>query len=97
MIEPGILIRELRIAQGIGLNEFSDMVDMDSANLSRFERGGGGIKLPESLYPMAKVLKTTVPAIFLLLEKAEADPSLLESKARLAQLLARVNTALAKI
>jgi transcriptional regulator with XRE-family HTH domain len=93
----GVLIREIRLAKGIGLNELAGTVKMDAANLSRFERGGSGIKLPESLYPIAEALETSVPALFLLLEKSSKDKTLLKDRGKLVRYFERINAALAEI
>lgn len=97
MKSMGPVIRSLRVLRGIGVNEFAEKIDVDSGNYSRFENGGGRLKMPETLYPMAEVLKTTVPAIFILYEKAKKDKGLLRDSAVLSQVLEHVNSVLEKI
>ena len=95
--EIGLLIREMRLARGIGVNEFGEATGLDSGNYSRFEKGGGGLKLPDSLYPIARALNTSVPVIFIMLEKVRRDKSILTNSAKLVQIMDRVNEALEKI
>ena len=98
----GPLLRLIRIARGYGLNEFALEADLNPSNLSRFERGRvGALKLPDSLYPMAEVLRTSVPAIFVLWDIVGRDHTKwapeVADMAYLISLLDQANTGIARI
>lgn len=79
----GPLIRKIRTARGISIHELSRRAGMEKrrANISRFERvAKNSLRAPECLYPIAKALDTSVPALFMVQEVCLADPSILENK-----------------
>jgi transcriptional regulator with XRE-family HTH domain len=87
----GPLIRQIRLARGIGVNELGRILGMKDtgSNLSRFERElKNSLRAPECLYPIAKALDTSVPVLFLLHEKCLMHPEILENPA---SLLAHLN------
>lgn len=97
-IKIGSVIRALRNAKGIGLNEFADHADLNHSNFSRFERGlPGGFRLECCLGKIADALETRVSVLFLLQEKASIDPSLLDDRDRLLRTFERLNKLVEKV
>ena len=97
-VKIGLIIRALRLAKGIGLNDFADKADVNSSNFSRFERGlTGGLRLEYHLEKIAEVLETRVSALFLLQEKARTDPAMLDDRDRLLQMIERLNKHVGKV
>jgi transcriptional regulator with XRE-family HTH domain len=88
----GPVIRALRLSQGKGLNMMADDLGIEASNLSRFERScGGGLRMPNQLYPIAEYLGVTVPTLFMLLEISWTDPTLLKRYARIQGIAMRLN------
>jgi transcriptional regulator with XRE-family HTH domain len=89
----GPLIRQIRQARGIAINELARRAGMPNrhCNLSRYERGlKNSLRPPECLYPIADALDTSVPALFLMQEICIADPSIVGSPSVLLEHLERV-------
>lgn len=88
----GPLVRCIREARGISLNELCFELDFSSSPYSRWERGYDKTikQVPENLQPIADLLNTTVPALFLMQEICIADPSIVGSPALLLEHLERV-------
>lgn len=55
----GEVIREKRLAEGYGLNEFARNCGIDPGNLSRIERGAAGARM-STLRRIAEALHVTV-------------------------------------
>lgn len=96
----GPLIRQIRLARGIAINELARRAGMAGrhCNISRYERGlKNSLRAPECLYPIAEALDTSVPALFMVHEICLADPSMLENRFALIGLLAKAHHAIDQI
>lgn len=94
---PGPLIRQIRLARGMAINELARRSGFAGrgANLSRYERClKNSLRAPECLYPIAKALNTSVPALFMVHEICVADPSILENRYALIGLLEKAHQAI---
>lgn len=93
----GPLIRQIRLAKGIYINELARMAGMPDrrCSLSRYERKlKNGLRTPDCLYPIAEALNTSVPALFVMHEIYTAIP--LEGK-ELLLTLDRVNSTIKRL
>jgi transcriptional regulator with XRE-family HTH domain len=72
----GELIRNLRIAQNLGLRETATMVGISPAYLSRIERGKESPPRPEVIKNLAKVLAADPDVLFRL--SSSTDPDVVE-------------------
>lgn len=68
----GITIRDLRMAQDLGLRETATMVGISPAYLSRIERGKENPPRPEVIKDLAKVLAADPDVLFRL--SSSTDP-----------------------
>lgn len=50
--------RDIRKSRGLSLNEASTLADIHKSQLSRFERGEGGLSV-DALYRLARALEVT--------------------------------------
>lgn len=79
---PGLIgnvVRTLRIARGISVNQLGVAADLEPANLSRFERGvPGGVHASKHLNLIAKSLGTRASVLYAISEMAMDDPVLLK-------------------
>lgn len=76
----GPLIRQIRLAKGIGLNELARNAGLSgrSTHICNYEKcKKGALRTPDYLYPIAEALGTSVPALFLLQEICWVDPAIL--------------------
>jgi transcriptional regulator with XRE-family HTH domain len=96
-IHIGAVIRAVREAKALGVNEFAGRIDVEPSNYSRFEQGKpGGIRLTSYIDQIATALQTRKSVLYLLLERAQANGAIAE-KAKLLQELDRLNQAVEKI
>jgi transcriptional regulator with XRE-family HTH domain len=87
----GFVIRALRTARGIGVNQLGNAVGLEPANLSRFERGlPGGVHTTKYLDPIAAQLGTYASVLYAVAEIAVEDPSILKHKDKLSELVDRL-------
>lgn len=96
----GPLIRQIRLARGIAINELARRAGMAGrhCNLSRYERAKkNSLRAPDCLYPISEVLNTSVPALFVLQEMCCNEPGLLENQAELVNRLDRINRGIVRL
>jgi transcriptional regulator with XRE-family HTH domain len=75
----GQVIRALRTARGIGVNQLGNSVGLEPANLSRFERGiPGGVHPAKYLDAIASKLGTSGSILYAIAEIASANPTILK-------------------
>ena len=75
----GQVIRALRTARGIGVNQLGNSVGLEPANLSRFERGiPGGVHPAKYLDAIASKLGTSGSILYAVAEMAYANPAILK-------------------
>jgi transcriptional regulator with XRE-family HTH domain len=87
----GFVIRALRTARGIGVNQLGNAVGLEPANLSRFERGlPGGVHTTKYLDLIAAQLGTYGSVLYTVAEMAGEDPSILKHADKLAELVDRL-------
>ncbi len=72
----GITIRDLRMAQDLGLRETATMVGISPAYLSRIERGKENPPRPEVIKDLAKVLAADPDVLFRL--SSSTDPEVVD-------------------
>lgn len=70
----GEAIRELRVAQGLGLRETAGLVGISAAYLSRIERGKEPPPRPEIIKTLAKILAADPDVLFRL--SSSTDPEI---------------------
>jgi transcriptional regulator with XRE-family HTH domain len=94
----GPLVRQIRLAKGIKLNQFAWDIDFNSSNFSQFEQGKvGALKMPYRLYPIAEALGVSVPALFVMQEICWSDPEILNNPAALLENLERVQSEITQL
>lgn len=75
----GQVIRALRTARGIGVNQLGNAVGLEPANLSRFERGiPGGVHPAKYLDTIAAKLGTSGSILYAIAEMAVVNPAILK-------------------
>lgn len=97
---PGPLIRKIRMARGISINELAKRAGMPNrhCNISRYERElKNSLRAPECLYPIAEALGTSVPALLVMQEMCSDDPWLLDDLPELLDRLDRVQSEIGRI
>lgn len=72
----GHTIRELRIAQDLGLRETASMIGISPTYLSRIERGKEKPPRPETIKKLAKILAADPDVLYRL--SSSADPEILD-------------------
>lgn len=72
----GDIIRELRVAQALGLREAATKVGISPAYLSRIERGKERPPRPETIKELAKILAADPDVLFRL--ASSTDPDVIE-------------------
>lgn len=76
----GKVVRTLRAAQGVSVNQLGVAADLEPANLSRFERGiPGGVHASKHLSLIASSLGTRASVLYAIAEKASADAEFLDN------------------
>lgn len=96
----GPLIRQIRLARGVSVRELARRAGYDGrgANLGRFERCmKNSLRAPECLYPIAKALDTSVPALFVMQEICTEYPLVLGSHYALLRHLDRVQSEIERL
>lgn len=84
----GSTVRELRLAQGLGLRETAGLVEISPAYLSRIERGKERPPKPEVIKALAHILAADPDVLFRL--SSSTDPeitSLLHDRPKVMELL----------
>lgn len=76
MTKFGDKIRELRVAQDLGLRETAGKIGISPAYLSRIERGKEGPPRPEVIKSLAKLLAADPDVLFRL--SSSTDPEVLD-------------------
>ncbi|MBA3582704.1 MAG: helix-turn-helix domain-containing protein [Gammaproteobacteria bacterium] len=80
----GAVVRALRKARGLGVNQLSAALEVEAANLSRFERGlPGGVSIARYLDAIAFRLGTCGSVIYAIAEYTSDDPALLDNPEKL--------------
>jgi transcriptional regulator with XRE-family HTH domain len=81
----GTVVRALRVARGLSVNQLAIASGIEPANLSRFERNvRGGVHANKHLNLIAKRLGTRTSVLYVIAELIPLKPSLLEDAAELA-------------
>ena len=81
----GTVVRALRIARGLSVNQLAIASGVEPANLSRFERGvPGGVHADRHLNLIAKRLGTRPSVLHAIAELIPLKPNLLEDSGELA-------------
>jgi transcriptional regulator with XRE-family HTH domain len=81
----GTVVRALRIARGLSVNQLAIASGIEPANLSRFERNvRGGVHANKHLNLIAKRLGTRSSVLYAIAELIPLKPSLLENSGELA-------------
>ena len=84
----GSVIRALRVARGVGVNQLGNSVGLEPANLSRFERGmPGGVHSAKYLDAIAFRLGTSGSILYAVAELAAETPDILENSDDLSKLV----------
>ncbi len=84
----GQVIRSLRSARGIGVNQLGNAIGLEPANLSRFERGvPGGVHATKYLDIIASKLDTTASILYAIVDVANENPEILEQPEKLSSLV----------
>lgn len=84
----GRVIRALRIARGVGVNQLGNSIGLEPANLSRFERGmPGGVHAAKYLDPIAARLGTKASILYAVAEFASENPAILKKSEDLSVLV----------
>lgn len=84
----GQVIRALRIARGVGVNQLGNSVGLEPANLSRFERGmPGGVHAAKYLDAIATRLGTKASILYAVAEFASENPAILKKSDELSILV----------
>lgn len=80
----GTVVRALRVARGLSVNQLAIASGVEPANLSRFERGvPGGVHADRHLNLIAKRLGTRPSVLHAIAELAPLKPKLLEDSSEL--------------
>jgi len=80
----GTVVRALRIARGLSVNQLAIASGIEPANLSRFERNvRGGVHASKHLNLIAKRLGTRASVLYAIAELIPMKPSLLEDSGEL--------------
>jgi transcriptional regulator with XRE-family HTH domain len=88
MSDFGETLRQLRVAQGLGLRETAGQVGISPAYLSRIERGKEHPPSPEIIKDLARVLATDPDVLFRLSSSTDPDiVSLLKGRSKVLELL----------
>lgn len=84
----GQVIRSLRRAKGIGVNQLGNAIGLEPANLSRFERGlPGGVHATKYLDQIASRLGTSASILYAIAELALENPDILKQPEELSTLV----------
>lgn len=87
----GNVVRALRIARGIGVNQLGNAIGLEPSNLSRFERGlPGGVHTAKYLDQIASKLGTSASILYVVSEVASAKPEILQDPVELIKLVERL-------
>lgn len=93
----GNVVRALRIARGIGVNQLGNAIGLEPSNLSRFERGlPGGVHTAKYLDQIASKLGTSASILYVVSEIAAAKPEILQEPAELLKLVDRLTLVVKK-
>lgn len=93
----GSVVRALRIARGIGVNQLGNAIGLEPSNLSRFERGlPGGVHTAKYLDLIAARLGTSASILYVVSELAAAKPEILKEPAELVKLVDRLTLVIKK-
>ncbi len=93
----GNVVRALRIARGIGVNQLGNAIGLEPSNLSRFERGlPGGVHTAKYLDQIASRLGTSASILYVVSEIAAAKPEILQEPAELLKLVDRLTLVVKK-
>jgi transcriptional regulator with XRE-family HTH domain len=93
----GSVVRALRIARGIGVNQLGNAIDLEPSNLSRFERGlPGGVHTAKYLDQIASKLGTSASILYVVSEITAAKPEILQEPAELVKLVDRLTLVVGK-
>lgn len=91
----GQVIRALRTARGVGVNQLGNSVGLEPANLSRFERGmPGGVHAAKYLDPIAARLGTKASILYAVAEFAAENPAILKKSEDLSVLVDQLTWAI---
>jgi transcriptional regulator with XRE-family HTH domain len=75
----GTVVRALRVARGLSVNQLGIAAGLEPANLSRFERGiPGGVHASKHLHLIATRLGTRASVLYAIAEMASIDPEILQ-------------------
>ncbi|MBN1379315.1 MAG: helix-turn-helix domain-containing protein [Gammaproteobacteria bacterium] len=81
----GTVVRALRMARGLSVNQLAIASGIEPANLSRFERNvRGGVHASKHLNLIAKRLGTRASVLYAIAELIPLKPNLLENSGELA-------------
>ncbi len=87
----GQVVRALRIARGVGVNQLGNAVGLEPANLSRFERGlPGGVHATKYLDLIAMRLDTHASILYAIAEVASNNLDILRHPKELSDLVERL-------
>jgi transcriptional regulator with XRE-family HTH domain len=93
----GNVVRALRIARGIGVNQLGNAIGLEPSNLSRFERGlPGGVHTAKYLDQIASKLGTSASILYVVSEVTAAKPGILQEPAELLKLVDRLTLVVRK-
>jgi transcriptional regulator with XRE-family HTH domain len=93
----GSVVRALRIARGIGVNQLGNAIGLEPSNLSRFERGlPGGVHTAKYLDQIASKLGTSASILYVVSEITTAKPEILQEPAELLKLVDRLTLVVRK-
>src|SRR5688500_5799622 len=93
----GSVVRALRTARGIGVNQLGNAIDLEPSNLSRFERGlPGGVHTAKYLDQIASKLGTSASILYVVSEITAAKPEILQQPAELVKLVDRLTLVVSK-
>jgi transcriptional regulator with XRE-family HTH domain len=93
----GNVVRALRIARGIGVNQLGNAIGLEPSNLSRFERGlPGGVHTAKYLDQIASKLGTSASILYVVSEITAAKPEILQEPAELLKLVDRLTLVVKK-
>ncbi|GIX21559.1 MAG: hypothetical protein KatS3mg121_0342 [Gammaproteobacteria bacterium] len=82
----GMVVRALRQARGLGVNQLGVAAGIEPANLSRFERGvRGGVHAAKYLDLIAHCLDTRASVLYAVAELAQTRPEILDQPERLSR------------
>lgn len=75
----GTVVRTLRLARGLSVNQLGIAAELEPANLSRFERGvPGGVHANKHLNLIARSLGTRASVLYAITEMATIQPEILK-------------------